>query len=58
MKKIFSKKEITKVEVESFKELTDEQLNKIVGGDRRDPRGIIGIGKNYLVRRFYCYESG
>ncbi|KXU00867.1 ComC/BlpC family peptide pheromone/bacteriocin [Streptococcus constellatus] len=45
MKKIFSKKEITKVEVESFKELTDEQLNKIVGGDRRDPRGIIGIGK-------------
>ncbi|WP_253675185.1 bacteriocin [Streptococcus constellatus] len=34
MKKIFSKKEITKVEVGAFKELTDEQLNKIVGGDR------------------------
>ncbi len=38
-------------EVESFKELTDEQLNKIVGGDRRDPRGIIGIGKK-LFRDF------
>ena len=46
------------MEVESFKELTDEQLNKIVGGDRRDPRGIIGIGKIIWLGDFYCYESG
>ena len=32
-------------EVVEFKELNDEQLDKIVGGDRRDPRGMIGIGK-------------
>ncbi|AGU73661.1 ComC/BlpC family leader-containing pheromone/bacteriocin [Streptococcus constellatus subsp. pharyngis] len=40
MKKIFSKKEITKVEVGAFKELTDEQLNKIVGGDSRIRMGF------------------
>ncbi|MDB8661820.1 bacteriocin [Streptococcus anginosus] len=58
MKKLFAKKEVVKKEVVEFKELNDEQLDKIVGGDRRDPRGMIGIGKNYLVRRFYHYESG
>ncbi|VUX03081.1 COMC family protein [Streptococcus constellatus] len=35
MKKFFSKKETAKVKVEAFKELNDEQLNKIIGGDSR-----------------------
>ena len=45
MKKLFAKKEVVKKEVVEFKELNDEQLDKIIGGDWRDPRGMIGIGK-------------
>ncbi|AGU82535.1 competence stimulating peptide precursor [Streptococcus anginosus] len=45
MKKLFAKKEVVKKEIVEFKELNDEQLDKIIGGDRRDPRGMIGIGK-------------
>ena len=45
MKKLFAKKEVVKKEIVEFKELNDEQLDNIIGGDRRDPRGMIGIGK-------------
>ena len=35
MKKLFAKKEVVKKEVVEFKELNDEQLDKIIGGDSR-----------------------
>lgn len=40
MKKLFAKKEVVKKEVVEFKELNDEQLDKIVGGDSRISMGL------------------
>ena len=35
MKKLFAKKEVVKKEVVKFKELNDEQLDKVIGGHSR-----------------------
>lgn len=40
MKKLFAKKEVVKKEVVEFKELNDEQLDKIIGGDSRIRMGL------------------
>lgn len=40
MKKLFAKKEVVKKEVVKFKELNDEQLDKVIGGDSRIRMGL------------------
>ncbi|GAD42697.1 bacteriocin [Streptococcus anginosus] len=40
MKKLFAKKKVVKKEVVEFKELNDEQLDKIIGGDSRIRMGF------------------
>ena len=40
MKKLFAKNEVVKKEVVEFKELNDEQLDKIIGGDSRIRMGL------------------